>query len=177
MNYVYEELMRQQAALAALFGSGHTEMAREEMERASKRREFGEGTSWAVLSDAEDALAEIRGADLGKTARWVSTFSGMGEAADAGTDLPTALAERAVNRQMMPRVPRVGKTDVPAQRGRLGGFLGSGRREIAADGRSAGGWREVGAVPRAAAGGADVRAVSRAIQRDARRYDGGFTIY
>ena len=164
MDYVREELLRQQAVLAALMGGGRES---ETAEQAGQRRAAG---------GAEERLA----GDL--SGEWMDSALEGGETNPGEMGPRVRLAGSGATR---PDALRTGRPSAP-------GFYGVGGRERPAAWqetmgpvlRMRAGLSEVfaggglGSPDRSAVqGSADVQAVSRAIQRDARRYDGGFTIY
>ena len=158
MDYVREELLRQQKLLAALM-SGRPkakEGAESGPERTSGREEIWSGTS----SGTGAAVEETGGTGLETTALRVRISRPDQEKRDSAT--VEASSERET--QSEPSADRAVESDGWAKSVQLG-------MPDADDW----GWAPV--LRRSAAGGTDAQTVSRAIQRDARRYDGGFTIY
>ena len=165
MNYAQEALLRQQLALAALLGGGAGRRA-ETAERKDTRRE-----TWAAAEAAKETAqsrAEERWerstAEVPVTER---AWRGDGTKTKAEEETDTAADGRAVP---------------SGWGGRTEGLRGQTEETWMLEGSAPspdGPWRQEGQQgTRSAAGGeTDVQAVSRAIQRDARRYDGGFTIY
>lgn len=166
MNYAQEALLRQQLALAALLGGSAGRRA-ETAERKDTRR----GETWAAAEAPKEAArsrAEERWerstAEVPATER---AWHGDGTKTKAEEETDTAADGRAVP---------------SGWGGRTEGLRGQTEETWMLEGSAPspdGPWRQEGQQgTRSAAGGeTDVQAVSRAIQRDARRYDGGFTIY
>ena len=165
MNYAQEALLRQQLALAALLGGGAGRRA-ETAERKDTRRE-----TWAAAEAPKEAARsrteerwERSTAEIPAT-EWA--WHGDGTKAKAEEETDTAADRRAVP---------------SGWGGRTAGLRGQTEETWMLEGSAPspdGPWRQEGEQGmRSAAGGeTDVQAVSRAVQRDARRYDGGFTIY
>ena len=141
MNYIREELLRQQRALAAL-------MSGEEPDLAEER---GEG-----LADlAREEREELRG--HGDTAGY------------GGRPLSRSVSRAAEGVPFFE--PAAFENGEPAVPWAVAGTRA--RPETA--GMAAGRWSVSEAL--AAGTAMDLRSVSRGIQRDARRYDGGFSMY
>lgn len=165
MNYAQEALFRQQLALAALLGGGTVRKA-ETAERKDTRRETwaaAEAAKETVRSRAEERWEQST-AEIPATER---AWRGEGAKAKAEEETDTAADGRAVP---------------SGWGGRTAGLRGQTEETWMLEGSAPlldGPWRQGGqrGTHFAAGGETDVQAVSRAVQRDARRYDGGFTIY
>ena len=165
MNYAQEALLRQQLALAALLGGGAGRRA-ETAERKDTRRETwaaAEAPKEAARSRAEERW-ERSAAEIPATGR---AWRGDGTKTKAEEETDTAAD---------------GRTVPSGWGGRTAGLRGQTEETWMLEGSAPspdGPWRQGGqrGTHSAAGGETDVQAVSRAIQRDARRYDGGFTIY
>lgn len=165
MNYAQEALFRQQLALAALLGGGAGRRA-ETAERKDTRRETwaaAEAPKEAARSRAEERW-ERSAAEIPATER---AWRGEGAKTKAEEETDTAADGRAVPL---------------GWGGRTAGLRGQTEETWMLEGSAPspdGPWRQGGqrGTHSAAGGETDVQAVSRAVQRDARRYDGGFTIY
>lgn len=165
MNYAQEALLRQQLALATLLGGGTGGKA-ETAERKDTRRE-----TWAAAEAAKEAARsrteerwERSAAEIPATER---AWHGDGRKTRAEEETDTAAEGSAMPSGWGGRTagPRGQTEETWMLEGRAPSPDGPRRQE---------GQREMGS---AAGRESDVQAVSRAIQRDARRYDGGFTIY
>lgn len=180
MDYIREELLRQQRALAALMTGG------EGLEEDAARREapvLGGETGGAEAGEDAPFPWNERGTPF--AARGHDTTASGGETEDAWA------AEAAADAD--------GKANMPGEKEELKSLVsrpaGRGMRTAEGGGSagalwSAAGGRAVGdigitsaeagllwAEDPPAGGAADARALSRAFQRDARRYDGGFSLY
>ena len=163
MDYALEELLRQRRALVSLLlrgspsraaGEPLTEEAGATPELAAPRN--AAGAEWEPVSRRDGLLPPA---------------PGTGEAAGADPE----------------RTPQAGTGGVASRRSAgTGGLPFDGRRARRTEALPGPVWpgaigergtRGFSVPVPAAAGGTDARAVSRAVQRDARRYDGGFTIY
>lgn len=163
MDYVQEELLRQQVLLSALM-NGVSGRDREEAPSQAERT--------AAVETA-----------LGKTSAGTGLWGESGQGDRLETEaLRVRMSDeetvpegnRAAGRRMTETV--AGRTASLSRRGTGSGsvdWAGSGL----AGGTGTGGSRWVSVSRQTAGKSADPQAVSRAIQRDARRYDGGFTIY
>lgn len=189
MDYVRQELLRQGAVLAALLGGGEEIRQESPEQRAGEQAEAGGGL------ELRRTAAETFPA--GRAVGWNTAALAAGGAAGqagAGERRPSpASAEEAEEtggagrRRRAPagedRTGDGGRLAAPAAvKGRLGGPAGVSETEFpefaGTDGAVFGGvrwWMGTGGGRSAAA--AEARAVSRAVERDARRYDGGFSIY
>lgn len=178
MDYIQEELLRQQRALAALMtGRDRPEPEWPESAIAPPPAAEDEREAPAGRPDPAGAGTVLRGPGKETPAWAVRAASVLGEGSGVGPEAGTAAAE--MRRMAAAR----------GLRRRNGGLLEKkdGGREIRAaeSGGAAGhadGWPSRGNLPwetaaPAGEGTADARALSRAIQRDARRYDGGFSLY
>lgn len=189
MDYIQEELLRQRAAWAAmLLGSG---AERETAETAASQGE----TAWD--GEARDAAAQAAA-----FAAWGRRDEKRGmEPVRRGARTPAMRsAERAA--AMAESLPETQLLRQPgAEDGAASGRNGSLSAELApmagllrAKARAENSWSGAEHRPPAAAGGSaersvtevfwaeadrggEPRALSRAFQRDARRYDGGFSLY
>lgn len=180
MDYIREELLRQQRALAALMTGG------EGLEEDAARREepvLGGETGGAEAGEDAPFTWNERGTLF--AARGHDTAASGGGAGDIWA------AETAADAD--------GKANMPGEKEESKGFVsrpaGRGRRTAESGGNAGEPWstaggRAVGNIGIASAeagllwaedppagGTADARALSRAFQRDARRYDGGFSLY
>ncbi|MDO4314837.1 MAG: hypothetical protein Q4C45_03605 [Oscillospiraceae bacterium] len=181
MDYIREELLRQQRALAALMTGG------EDAETAED--------GWPAASDAESAGAKT---DTGAAAAWSGRGKGTSPAApeyagaEPGGEAGRVPAEDAAAEETDgtegPGEPGVFGRRSGENSGLLAGGAGrAGTPWGAAGGKAAGDaglllsetaapWETAG-FPADAGGAAGARALSLAFQRDARRYDGGFSLY
>lgn len=163
MDYVQEELLRQQVLLSALM-NGVSGRDREEAPSQAERT--------AAVETA-----------LGKTSAGTGLWGESGQGDRLETE---ALRVRMSDEETVPEGNRAaGRRMTGAAAGRMGSlsrretesgsarWVGSGPAGDAGTGKN----RWVSVSRRSAGESADPQAVSRAIQRDARRYDGGFTIY
>lgn len=141
MNYIREELLRQQRALAAL-------MSGEEPDLAEER---GEGLADLAREEREELRGH--GDTLGYGGRPLNRS--VSRAAEGVPFFKPAGVENGE-----PAIPWA--------------VVGTGA-EPGTAGVTAGRWPVSGAP--AAETAMDLRSVSRGIQRDARRYDGGFSMY
>lgn len=163
MDYVQEELLRQQVLLSVLMNGvsgGDREEAPSEAERTA-------------------AVETALGKTFVGTELWRESSQGDGPETEA-------LRVRVSDGETDPVENRTaGRRMTGAAAGRMGSLsrreTGSGSARWAdsgpAGGAGTGKNRWVSVSRRSAGESADPQAVSRAIQRDARRYDGGFTIY
>lgn len=163
MNYAQEALLRQQLALEALLG-GSVGRQEETAEQRDARREIwtaGGAPEEALRSRAEErgerSRAEVPASEQARRGGGAETRAEEGSAADgraasSGWGGRMAVLREPMEETWMPEETALSPEGLRRQAGQRG--------------------------MRSAAGGeTDVRAVSRAVQRDARRYDGGFTIY
>lgn len=159
MDYVQEELLRQERILATLLYGGQVPKAIP-----------ADQVSAPPPTEADRASPAERLGTQGASGGWSGTAPPTDRAAGAeeGETLPaagqTTAGPAAVHRQSSARRGQRGRAALP-QGGAVQAVSPRPDREL---------FRASDQTGRAAA---DVRAVSRAIQRDARRYDGGFTIY
>lgn len=187
MDYIREELLRQQRALAALMTGRETSEAKHVRAEASgtaitgleagaggviKRSGWGKGASPAAPGYATADLG--REPENTRAAGTDAEKSGETDGTETAEEPESLRGRRAVAAALQER--RSGRTE---------GYAGM-LRNTAGDGRVVG---DAGiSVSEAAvlwgpadlpAGGAsaDARALSWAFQRDARRYDGGFSLY
>ena len=198
MDYIREELLRQRAVLARLLLGWTAEEAEQEEEKLAEQAEDlrSDDGQMAGLETflASRALASGERLSHGRRAlrtaeeeRW-EVYDALSE------NLPEAALRRKLGEsEEAYAVRRPEETDrVSRTLYRLGGSETSGRRyavpgEVRA--RQARGSLETGAerfapgdvmdvdVRSAVGETVDARELSRVIQRDARRYDGGFTLY
>ena len=164
MDYVREELLRQQALLSVLMNGVSSEREREDESSRTERRTALE-QSLRKASAGTGLLGE----------------SGRGDGPET-----EALRVRVSDDEAVPEGNRAaGRRTTGTAAGRTASLSrrerGSGSAGRAgsgpAGGAGTGGGRWVSVSRQTAGKSADPQAVSRAIQRDARRYDGGFTIY
>lgn len=159
MDYVQEELLRQERILATLLYGGQVPKAIP-----------ADQVSAPPPTEADRASPAERLGTQGASGGWSGTAPPTDRAAGAeeGETLPaagqTTTGPAAVHRQSSARRGQRGRAALP-QGGAVQAVSPRPDREL---------FRASDQTGRAVA---DVRAVSRAIQRDARRYDGGFTIY
>lgn len=159
MDYVQEELLRQERILATLLYGGQVPKAIP-----------ADQVSAPPPTEADRVSPAERLGTQGASGGWSGTAPPTDRAAGAeeGETLPaagqTTAGPAAVHRQSSARRGQRGRAALP-QGGAVQAVSPRPDREL---------FRASDQTGRAAA---DVRAVSRAIQRDARRYDGGFTIY
>ena len=159
MNYAREELVRQERILAALLYGGQT-----------WETTMADQASTSPSAEADRASPAERLGTQGASGGWSGTAPPTDRAvgAEEGETLPaagqTTAGPAAVHRQSSARRGQRGRAALP-QGGAVQAVSPQPDREL---------FRASDQTGRAAV---DVRAVSRAIQRDARRYDGGFTIY
>lgn len=160
MDYVREELLRQQKLLATLMSGGAK--TEENPEGEPEQTPGTEESLWEASSGTR-AFAEGTGGTGPETAALRVRMSQPGQ----GERDPAADGDASSEREF-PRETSAGGIGA-AEPDRWSGIR-TGMPDP-----DDWGWTSV--VRRSAAGGTDAQAVSRAIQRDARRYDGGFTIY
>ena len=163
MDYVQEELLRQQVLLSALM-NGVSGKERENAPLQAERTAAME----AVLRKASAGTGL-----LGESGR------GDGPETEAlrvrvSDDEAVPEGNRAAGRRTTGTA--AGRTASLSRRERGSGSAGRAGSGPAG-GAGTGGGRWVSGSRQTAGKTADPQAVSRAIQRDARRYDGGFTIY
>ena len=204
MEYILEELLRQRKALAALMNGGSPEKRDDGRDEATVRREqataFPEGRSWPDAMTGEyrgavrrsggmtaaetvwDAYTEAAGEEYG----YLSTALRSGGKMAPGGGAREVLTEdgRDVFRREAGEAENGGVSAGKAAAERAGRRLGpfpTGEQTFAGGSGLSGGAEAVEAVSVRTVtqwdGGTaetDARALSRAIQRDARRYDGGF---
>jgi hypothetical protein len=192
LDYIQEELSRQRRALVALMvgGSGETQISSSEAS-ASKSAEgretlaailaaavAGDLTDRTVLLDggavAELAAQRVREKLAGSTEP-SGTAASQSETEAATDSVATATEESDVAAAMRnTAAERRGTVRAGAVSRRQTGAATLRTNAQTAGGDVAAVWAAAGSVSR---NGTDVREVSRAVQRDARRYDGGFSIY
>lgn len=179
MDYAQEELLRQRRVLAALLFIGRERMPRGE-------------TAVPAPLQGESARSMVPPAARQTNLEGAGSLSGLGAADAAEEERLTArpesgAAEAQAGNGARPEAASAGAAVRSADGGRTESRRG--KREAPAGGDSApqsGSYRwteaaSVGSFPvaragTAAAGRMEARALSRAIQRDARRYDGSFTL-
>lgn len=149
MNYIQEELLRQRNALAALM-SGTTAEEAEERERSGPDRAERKTGKKAAADRGSDGVMG-RAGETGAEAVAVS-----GEAMEEEVSVLKEAADRR-DAELRASTPK-----------RSGGWTALQRMEPWRTGSGASGTERTAM---------DLRAVSRGIQRDARRYDGGFSAY
>jgi hypothetical protein len=192
LDYIQEELTRQRQALAALMLGGSQE-TRETSNRASTSESAGiEETLAAILAaaatgDLTDGTALLDGGAIATLAaqRVQEKLAGSAEpsetaalqsSAETMTDRAAATEERTAAAAMRNTAAERRETIRAGAVSRRQTGTAAPRANVQTAGNE-----DVAAVWAAAGGGSrsgtDVREVSRAVQRDARRYDGGFSIY
>lgn len=186
MDYVRQELLHQGAVLAALLGGGKEDGRQERAERRdAEEADAGGGPElWRAATETFPAGRTVE--------RRSDALAAGGTAAGAGERRPSpaSAAEETAGAGRRRRAPAGedrtgdgGRLAAPAAvKGRFGGPAGVSETEFPefawTGGAVPGGvrwWMGTGGGRSAAA--AEARAVSRAVERDARRYDGGFSIY
>lgn len=170
MEYILEELLRQRKALAILMNGGPAEKQDDGGNESTDRRSSGDV---APAETVWDAFTETAGEENGYRTSTRRNGGGMG----AGRNVWDALTEDAAAES---GAASAGKT-AAGRAGRRLGRSASGEQAFAGGSGLSGGAGAVEAVSvrtvtRWDGGTAetDARALSRAVQRDARRYDGGF---
>lgn len=186
MDYVQEELLRQRAVLAALLGGGPERDQREQEERTLPEQEPGPETVRAGGNPWEAIPVERAGRrDSAPKGRGPGTAEPAAGERRRAAGLAEETAEPAgAARRAWAETARGGDREAPAagetQRRGSGETAdwdpleAAGAEDLAAAGAV---WRR---DVRSGGGGgvlAEARALSRAVERDARRYDGGFFIY
>ena len=159
MNYVQEELLRQERVLTVLLSGQRT--ARRE-EAPPEQAEADPGSTAARETDAP-----LRAAARAGTQRAGDQAASRADPAEADGTPEGGTAGGSPGRETLAR-----RTGGRAGRGTPAAAWGSGIPQPGVPGRrgtASGGFPE--------AGGVSAEALSQAIQRDARRYDGGFTLY
>lgn len=198
MDYMQMELTRQRTALAALLSGAE----KAERETASRRGDAADAEKGAFAREggsaleASDLRAAWRGAGAhgeipanGSPADFPAPEPGSGSRRQAGTE-PTedewARLNAAANGAAVSRAAALGATaDRELAPAEAGAGPSAFARETAARTPAGGGEGGVSQVrfvtevtaPAAAFPAAGARALSLAVQRDARRYDGGFSLY
>lgn len=159
MNYIQEELLRQRRALAALM-SGTTAEETEEREnnsgaeRAAKKSSGPENVAWessesaASFQDTGEAMKRAGGTRKEELSASREAAAGWQDGETSGNHKDGALRSSAPKRS--------------------GGWTALRRTEPWQAGSGAAGTEQPAT---------DLRAVSQGFQRDARRYDGGFSAY
>ena len=174
MEYILEELLRQRKALAVLMNGGSLERQDGSGEEPAARRSDG---GMAVDETASDAYMESAGVENGRlgSVRRDGDETTSGEAAGEVLDEDSRDASGWQVRERERGAASAGRTGWRLER------LDSGERALVRNTGMPGGSGAVEAVsvreiPQWDGGAAetDARALSRAVQRDARRYDGGF---
>ena len=198
MDYIREELLRQRAVLARLLlGQTAEEAEREEEHLAGIEADIWEDTAQTVeLEHFRASRALAAGERFRRRRGEVRTAEAEAWAAYSGLDeeLPEAALRRELGEDRAVYTARtLGEADTllparyayrvaeaPGRRYELPEMAGI-RRIGAAPASGADGFAleyGMGEVVRPAVGEtADARELSRVFQRDARRYDGGFTLY
>ena len=165
MDYIREELLRQQAALTRLLLGSGREREDEEWENDPTREE--------VLSEEEKVFLNSRKLAALETAR-TGRHLVAAEESSFWRELPEETAEAAVRRE----TEREWAGELPA---RSGGASSAYRRRYGMEPGETAGEALVSVVTEgmsaSAAEAVRARELSRVFQRDARRYDGGFTLF
>ena len=176
MDYAREELLRQRRALAGLLSARSADSPREETEAP---RPLGGGE----LPPREEPRLRSSAAGAGTQTPWrrsASWGTGAPREAQAADGMAAETAKLRPAGKEAPETRRRRESEIKRRQsaGRRAFGAGTG---VPSERFYAAGPAAASAVSpdRGAAGerGAEIQAVSRAIQRDARRYDGGFTIY
>jgi hypothetical protein len=183
LDYIQEELARQRRALAALM-SGGSEETRETSNHASASERAGAGETLAailaaaVTGNLTDGTALLDGGALAELAAQRVREKLAESAEPSGTASLQPLAETRESGAAASVQDTAAERRETVRAGAVSRRQ-TGTAELRTNVQTAG--DDVAAVWVAAGGGTgngtDVRAVSRAVQRDARRYDGGFSIY
>ena len=179
MNYIQEELLRQRELLAVLMRGGGRKDADGEQRRADGAMEpsSGEFSQYKALEEAGGRPGTADGAgwlreDRARALPDAGFEDGEGPWGRAGDGTGAEPFRSMAEDRSAPVRPRAaaGSGRVPALSRALDGtgpmMEGEerrGRTRFAGEGVSDADW--------------DIRSVSRGIQRDARRYDGGFSMY
>lgn len=184
MDYIREELLRQQKLLAALMTGGEA-LAENAVGKATPAPAMGTGRA-ETEADKASARSGRRAAPAARRygADGLDEKAESARAAGAGMDADEK-GSRADGRGEQREPGGIGSRRTERGRRTAGSGGSAGTLWSAAVG-SAGGDADIpisGAIAQwepagfAAGGAADARALSRAFQRDARRYDGGFSLY
>ena len=164
MDYVREELARQRLALALLMMGGQAEPS---------AQEDGTARQADLLRTEADPRWERTGSGADGAARWDLSEAGRTVSAELLYDLEAASvrsAERTGGTKSGTGRTGMASTGEPAERS-------AGREPAMAEGGAVR-ERTVTEILWTDAGGTSVPGeLSRTFQRDARRYDGGFTLY
>ena len=164
MDYVREELARQRLALALLMMGGQAEPS---------AQEDGTARQADLLRTEADPRWERTGSGADGAARWDLSEAGRTVSAELLYDLEAAAvrsAERTGGTKSGTGRTGMASTGEPAERS-------AGREPAMAEGGAVR-ERTVTEILWTDAGGTSVPGeLSRTFQRDARRYDGGFTLY
>ena len=164
MDYVREELARQRLALALLMMGGQSEPS---------AQEDGTGGQEDLLRTKADARWERTGSGADGAARWDLSEAGRTVSAELLYDLEAAAvrsAERTGGAESGTGRTGMASTGEPVERS-------AGKETAMAEGGAVR-ERTVTEILWTDAGGTSVPGeLSRTFQRDARRYDGGFTLY
>ena len=164
MDYVREELARQRLALALLMMGGQAEPS---------AQEDGTARQADLLRTEADPRWERTGSGADGAARWDLSETGRTVSAELLYDLEAAAvrsAERTGGAESGAGRTGMASTGEPAERS-------AGREPAMAEGGAVR-ERAVTEILWTDAGGTSVPGeLSRTFQRDARRYDGGFTLY
>ena len=170
MEYILEELLRQRKALAILMNGGSAEKQDDGGNESTDRWSSGDV---APAETVWDAFTETAGEENGYRASTRRNGGGMG----AGRNVWDALTEDAAAESGAASAGKTAAERAGWQRGRLDSGERTSVRNVGLSG-GAGAVEAVSVrtVTRWDGGTAetDARALSRAVQRDARRYDGGF---
>ena len=161
MDYVQEELLRQQMLLSFLLGAGH---GTEEPAESGPDRSPDAERTWPAESSGTEASAE-RTDEIRQEAAAPQIRISRSSRKETGPQTDPARTSEALLPETQTAVRlRTAESDSRSGSAHFG-------LQDSAD------WIWAPAVGRTAGGSAAPLEVSRAIQRDARRYDGGFSIY
>lgn len=165
MDYIREELLRQQRALAALMAGGETLETESAQGAPSDVNSAENGADAAAVWSGRGKRASP--APLGSAADGLGRAAGRDPAADAAAE-ETAGSEG----------PEKAGASGRRRAGSGGLWTGGGTAGApgAFDVAAAALWEAAG-VPADGGAASSARELSLAVQRDARRYDGGFSLY
>lgn len=178
MDYIREELLRQQRALAALMAGGETLETEAALGAASDVNSVETGTGAAAAWSGRGRGASPAAPEY--TANGPGGETGRAPVADTAAE-ETAGPERSEEAGVSGRRRAGsgglwaggGQTGLPPQDAWGGGTAGAPGAFTA---EAAALWEAAG-VPAGGGAASSARELSLAVQRDARRYDGGFSLY
>lgn len=177
MDYIREELLRQQALLVVLL----TGQRMEPLEEAGQQRTDSVETTWEPETElslqqmnVRSRQARARFEDSGDEAAflWTALAAAGTTVGERRSPEPEELRETAAGQKVKTNAAAVvtgrGGVEIPAETGRAAGIFPAEAGEV----------RLVTELRQTERGEpVDPAALSRAFQRDARRYDGGFRLY